>query len=73
MFRHGQLVNMSIAIRSVKKFPDPRFPTFNRSIAIGLKGLTVVSREAEMVTTRNLDTLNRLTHLHILVTDEATE
>lgn len=52
LVRHGQLVNMSITIRSIKRFPDPRFPTFNRSIVIGLKALTVVSRDTEMVTTR---------------------
>lgn len=73
MFRHGQLVNMSITIRSIKRFPDLRFPTFNRSIAIGLKGLTVVSRDTEMVMTKRCNMSNQLTRLYIIGTDEATQ
>lgn len=40
---------MSITMRSVKRFRDSRSQNFDRTVVIGLKGLTLISREAEMV------------------------
>lgn len=50
VFRHGQLVVMSVTVRSNRKSQiDPRFPAFSRAIEVGLRGITLVSREAEIV------------------------
>lgn len=49
VFRHGQLVTMSVAIRSARRKADPRFPNVTRGVDIRIKGLTLVDREVEMV------------------------
>lgn len=47
-FRNGQLVIMSINVRSVRKRQEGKFP---RSIEVVLRGLTLVGRAAELVST----------------------
>lgn len=53
VFRHCQLVVMTVSIRSIRKEGDKRFVGFGRKVEVNLRRLILVGRTAEMVNIRS--------------------